>query len=91
MYYIQHMHHFQSLDHTGNDWLDDVNSELSRGSRGTEGVHIGTQGPGEDAVVHAMRTALRRMIMKKRAAAAAAEEGLPTAAQLCSGENRARG
>jgi hypothetical protein len=56
------MHHFQSLDHTGNDWLDDVNSELSCGSRGTEGVHIRTQGAGEDAVVHPMRTALSKMI-----------------------------
>jgi hypothetical protein len=64
MYYIQHMDHFQSLDHTGNDWLDDVNSELSCGRRGTERVHIGTQGTGEDTVVHAMRTSLSKMITK---------------------------
>src|ERR1700759_1220049 len=64
MYHIQLMHHFQRLDYTSNDWLDGMNRELSCGGRGTEDMHIGTVGAGDNAVVHAMRTSLSELIMK---------------------------
>jgi hypothetical protein len=43
---------FQTFDHTGNDRLDDVDSELSCGSRGAEGVNMRTQGRREKTIVY---------------------------------------
>ena len=55
---------FQTFDHTGNDRLDDVDSELSCGSRGTKGMHVRTQGPREKTIVYAVWTSLSKVIKK---------------------------
>ena len=58
------MDSFQTFDHAGNDWLNDVDRELSCGSRGTEGVDMGTRDRCEKTIVYTVRTSLSKVIMK---------------------------
>ncbi len=55
---------FQAFDHTGDDRLDDVDSELSCGSRGTEGVNVGTQGLRKKTIMYTVWASLSKVIMK---------------------------